>query len=139
MSKKPCLWRRKHAWQHGTTNMISKEAKKEWLNQPMEDWTFVKDMSNKELWSELQYQIDGPAQRGWGFKTEPRHHQLAAFLIGTYNQEFLYYMDMGLGKTKLSLDLLYYYQVKGQMDRAGALRRLPSEGCKRRPVRRNIL
>lgn len=43
-----------------------------------------------------------PAAR---FSTYPRLHQLAGFLLGVQHKAYLFLWDMGLGKTKLSLDL----------------------------------
>ena len=39
------------------------------------------------------------------FKTEPMHHQYQALALGTLHDSFLFALDMGVGKTKLALDL----------------------------------
>lgn len=80
--------------------MISKEAVQAFLTRPRESWSRYKRYSRADLLEELD-------ERGIPrtFATRPRLHQLACYLVGMLNPRFLFLLDMGLGKTKLVLDL----------------------------------
>ena len=51
------------------------------------------------------------------FKTEPREYQRLAIAMSWMKPGFAYYMDMGTGKTKTSIDLYSAYFLKGEVDR----------------------
>jgi SNF2 family DNA or RNA helicase len=77
--------------------MISKKVVEDFLNKKLYDWSWIKDTSREKLLSELG---------NFNFKTEPYTHQLAGILLGIINDGFLYFLDMGLGKTLIVLDVL---------------------------------
>jgi SNF2 family DNA or RNA helicase len=84
--------------------MIARPAVEAFVNKKLDDWSWAKDLSKKDMIEELQH--IAPKFR---FKTEPWEHQLACFILGMYNPQFLFFLDMGLGKSKLVLDLITYY------------------------------
>jgi|TARA_R110000803_G_scaffold210841_2_gene284366 SNF2 family DNA or RNA helicase len=45
-------------------------------------------------------------------------HQLVCFVIGVYNPHFLFFLDMGMGKSRVILDLLSYQLKCGKLQRA---------------------
>lgn len=47
------------------------------------------------------------------FVKEPYRYQAACFLLGLMNPSILYLLDMGLGKTKITLDVISYRRVVG--------------------------
>lgn len=53
----------------------------------------------------------------YSFKTEPRAYQRKALDCAWDKHAFAFYMDMGTGKTKTSLDLFSAYYLDGKIDR----------------------
>lgn len=53
----------------------------------------------------------------YSFKTEPRKYQRTALDRAWGKEAFAFYMDMGTGKTKTSLDLFSAYFIDGKVDR----------------------
>lgn len=51
------------------------------------------------------------------FKTEPRPYQHKGLDMSWDKKAFAYYMDMGTGKTKTSIDLFAAYFIEGRIDR----------------------
>ena len=45
-------------------------------------------------------------------------HQLASFLAGIYLGHFMFFLDMGLGKTRVVLELIAYLKKKGELKSA---------------------
>ncbi len=84
--------------------MISKEAVKQFREQKLNDWRWVKDISRKDA---EQYIVDVAPK--FKFKTRPFTHQLVSIIVGIENKEFLYLLDMGLGKSKIVIDLIQYH------------------------------
>ena len=74
--------------------MISNEAIKLFRDKKLNDWSYLKDYSDKDL--EYIFNKLGPEWRN--LKTKPYKHQLASLLAGLYNRNFLFFLDMGLGK-----------------------------------------
>lgn len=81
--------------------MISKKAIKEYFNKDLQDWNFVKNMPSEVLKQEVNQLVPG-----FSFKTEPRLHQLAHIYVGIYNDVFNLWSDVGLGKSKIVLDII---------------------------------
>lgn len=71
------------------------------LDCETKDYTWIKDVSEKELLGEIH-----KANPFFKFKTKPYKHQLASILLGIYNNSFLFFLDMGLGKSRCVLDIL---------------------------------
>lgn len=55
--------------------------------------------------------------RNYKFKTQPRGYQRKALDCAWDKHAFAFYMDMGTGKTKTSLDLFSGYYIDGKVDR----------------------
>lgn len=81
--------------------LISPRAVREYLARPLDSFLWVKKLTREQIERELRQLKVRPV-----FKTEPWLHQLVCFYIGLSQPEFLYLLDMGLGKTKILLDLL---------------------------------
>lgn len=93
--------------------MISKEAVVAYLARSLDSSTWMKKLPRDVLEKEfLRFKVK-PV-----FKTEPWDHQLVCFLIGCYYPEFLFLLDMGLGKTKIILDLITQRQREKNLKRA---------------------
>ena len=96
--------------------MISKSAQRAFLGRKLNSFDWVKDCSEDELDKALDNLNPKPF-----FYTPPYKLQKACFLIGLECPEFLYFLDLGLGKTKLMLDLIRYRKLCGEKPRAIAL------------------
>jgi len=71
------------------------------LNKPVERQDWVKKLSHTEI--EMGW-LEGPHY----VKTKPFLHQWQSLILGLIHPNFLYFMDMGLGKSKVVLDVLRY-------------------------------
>lgn len=80
--------------------MISKQAVREFLKNKPDDWVWLKKLTRTQLEKELNFLIPGLV-----LKTKPRVSQLVCLIIGYYNSFFTYHLDMGLGKSKLIIDV----------------------------------
>ena len=85
--------------------VVSREAVKEFIYRDLDDWRWLKKLRREDLMEEIRYLA--PKLR---FKTTPFTHQLACMIIGIYNPYFLFFLDMGAGKSKIVLDLIDYYR-----------------------------
>lgn len=94
--------------------MISKKAVNAFLSTELKDHSFIKEATRKELNQALRTL---KKKSGFKFKTKPFLHQLACFYIGVCLDHFLFLLDMGLGKTKVVLDIMYYKKCLGQVNR----------------------
>jgi len=93
--------------------IISKKAIQAFLSEELEDYSFIKKVSRKELTGNIK------ALKGeYISKTKPFLHQLACFYIGACLPSFLFFLDMGLGKTKVALDILGYRYNRKQVKKA---------------------
>ena len=88
--------------------MISESAVKAFRDRNLATYEFMKNEPDWAL-SEALQALKLPKDF---FKTTPFKHQKACFLIGAYTPSFLYFLDMGLGKSKLVLDVLAYHKMK---------------------------
>jgi SNF2 family DNA or RNA helicase len=91
----------------------SKAAIKSYLNRDLDSYLWMKRLLREEILAELA-RFPVPPQ----FKTEPWLHQLVCFYIGLCNPRFLYLLDMGLGKSKILLDLITQAQREKKLRRA---------------------
>lgn len=80
--------------------MISKVAIENFLEKKVDNCSWIKEISKKRIEEELYKELS------CRFKTEPYLHQLACILLGMYNNDFLFFLEQGLGKTKIVLDVL---------------------------------
>lgn len=86
--------------------MISKTVVKEYLKTELDDWTWLKEVSEEEL-------KEGVKENK--FKLQPFKHQMASFLAGMFNPHFLFLLDMGLGKTSIVLNLIQWRMRRGHI------------------------
>lgn len=93
--------------------MLAKSAVENFLNRELDSYDWLKKVSDKQLDYALK-QLDPP----FAFHTKPFTNQKVGFLIGQQCPEFLFFYDLGLGKTKLILDLFSYARQCGEAKRA---------------------
>lgn len=97
--------------------MVSKYALIKFFNSSVVDF----EQQQRQI-LEHAVQFENPEHgfdlSGYCFKTKPRLYQLSAFLIGLSQNSFLFYYDMGLGKTKICLDLINFRRQKKEINRA---------------------
>lgn len=77
-------------------------------NRNLRDFNWIKDCSEKELDNAMKELPVYPK-----LNNTPRKHQKASFLIGTYMNQFMYLLDLGVGKTFVSLSLVSYKKEMG--------------------------
>ena len=90
--------------------MISRFAIKKFLSRELESFDWIKSLGRKELLAAVD-ELEPKPQFVGPYK--PYQHQLVAFLIGTFMPGFLYLLDLGVGKTRIALDLIAYRKLKG--------------------------
>ena len=88
--------------------MISKNAIQKYINRDLDDLSWIKLETKETVLRELNV-IFGDRLV---FKSVPYFHQLAGMLIGAYKYEFLYLYVMGVGKTKLIIDLIVNKEIQ---------------------------
>lgn len=81
--------------------LVSRHAITRYLDRELETHKWVKRLTERQLWQELRQLRTVPQ-----FKTDPWLHQLACFYLGLHYLRFLFILDMGLGKSKLVIDLI---------------------------------
>lgn len=92
--------------------MTTPQAQIDWfLNRPLPDHRWVKDISDKEIDEALE-------ELRPVFKVPMRRHQKIGFLLGLANPRLYFQYEMGLGKTGLSLELIAYLYRHGKLKKA---------------------
>lgn len=81
--------------------LISRQATNDYLDRKLDSFLWMKKLTRRELEREIRSFKVRPE-----FKTEPWLHQLVCFYIGCCMPEFLFLLDMGLGKSKILSDLI---------------------------------
>ena len=98
--------------------LISKHAIADYLERNLDDFRWMKKLSRDAIMRELNSLKVKPK-----FKTEPWLHQLVCFYIGLCKPEFMFLLDMGLGKSKIIADLITQAQRERRLE--GALVMVP--------------
>lgn len=94
--------------------VISKAAIETYLSRKLDSYLWMKKLSQEQLLDELQQFKVKPK-----FKTEALGvHQLVSFYIGCCQPEFLFLLDMGLGKTWILLNLINQFQREKKLTRS---------------------
>ena len=107
-SKNHVLNRRKKAERIFAHCLISPKVVQGFIDQPRDSHVWMKKLKRKEL-EDLVYP-------DWDqFEMEPRLHDLVCLALGITFPQFMFLLDMGLGKTALDLILLRYYKEKKGM------------------------
>lgn len=92
--------------------MYSEQVINEFLKRKLDSWEWIKDILKDDLIKQIHEYAGGHF-----FKSVPYTHQLACFLIGIHKKTFLFYLEQGLGKTALILNILSYLKNKGEIKR----------------------
>ena len=92
--------------------MISKHAINQFLRRDLDSYNWIKKESLRSLFRELREEY--PVK--YKFSIKPYKHQLACWQIGTSLDNFLFFLDMGAGKTFLSLSIFDYRKILGEVD-----------------------
>ena len=91
--------------------MISRKIIEKFLEQPADSFAWMKKLSRRELLQAIG-DLDPPPE--FYGPDEPWDNQLVGFLLGVYFQRFMFFMDMGIGKTRVVLDLIAYRKCRGE-------------------------
>ena len=94
--------------------MISKAGLREYMEKDLDSFRWMKRLTERQLRKEFRETYGVQPH----FKTTPWLHQLVCFHIGMLYPEFLFLLDMGLGKTKILLDIMTQRIREGTMKRA---------------------
>ena len=78
--------------------MLSRTVIEEFLNKPLNDYSVWK---SDEVFKEVEKILPQNT-----LKTKPFHHQRVCLATGLAEDGFLYFLDMGTGKSKIVLDIL---------------------------------
>jgi SNF2 family DNA or RNA helicase len=93
--------------------MIPKVAVDAYVDRDLDDHIWVKDLSDAELWKAIGELKPLPL-----LNPKNMTHQLACFLLGVAFPQFAFWLDMGTGKTLITLELLRYWYECGRLHRA---------------------
>lgn len=93
--------------------IIARQALEDYVSREFNSYLWMKKLNRQALEQELA-RFPVPPR----FKTKPWLHQLVCFYIGLCEPEFLYLLDMGLGKSKILLDLITQRQREKRLRRA---------------------
>lgn len=93
--------------------MIPRAAVEQYLNRPLDSHIWVKGLTREELDEALAGLRPKPR-----LSSSLRLHQRACFLLGVAYPQFAYWLDMGTGKSLLTLELMRYWTQAGKLDRA---------------------
>lgn len=91
--------------------LISPQAIEAYLARPFNDYSFLKAVPREELRAYA-------AELGFRYVTEPRANQLVCNIIAAQEPRFLFYLDMGAGKSKERLDYIRFAKRHGRLQRA---------------------
>lgn len=93
--------------------MVPEAAIREFLESPRDSHLWIKSLSKPELWDAVAELRPRPKL------FEGLHiHQLACFLLGVAYPKFAFWLDLGVGKTLITLELLNYWIKCGRVRRA---------------------
>lgn len=93
--------------------LIAKTAIQDYLNRPLDDWDWIKELPEEKLDELLAELSPRPS-----FKFKPMKHQKAAFLLGAAHRKFMFLLRMGTGKTAIGLSVIEYRNRKlGEISR----------------------
>lgn len=92
--------------------MISQSAVYDFLDREVDNWSWLKDLSDKKL-DRMIAELEPVPYLG---KSELRTHQKVGLLLGIALSDGLYFqLDMGLGKTFITVLLLNYFFSMGKI------------------------
>jgi SNF2 family DNA or RNA helicase len=82
----------------------------EYLSKPTDNWDWVKTLSDEDLSKRIDKHFEG-----YNFKYKPYKHQMASLVAGISNKSFLYFLDMGTGKSAIVTWLLEHKKLVGKV------------------------
>ncbi len=98
--------------------LLSKYIVQKYLQRQLDDWRNLKTLSTMKL----EEMLENLAKKKFGLpdnsiklKTKPRKNQLVGLYIGLLLPQFLYFYDMGIGKTKIALDIISVRHKAGKV------------------------
>lgn len=91
--------------------MISKKAVRMFEDKERRSFAWMKHLKRGVVEDEVD---DFLIAQGFRFKTKPYLHQLVCWYIGVCENSFLFLLDMGGGKTKITLDIFSYFKETRQ-------------------------
>ena len=94
----------------GVIRQPDSEIVKGFLNRKLDNFDWIKEVGDEELDQRIQALDPRPLLTTPLFK-----HQKVMFLIGIKNPDFLFFADLGLGKTFTSLSLISYLKQIGRI------------------------
>lgn len=92
--------------------MLNRRAIREFLDQPCENHNWLKDLDEADVDAAMAALRPRP-----DIKKPLRLHQKVCFLLGVAYPEFFFMLDMGTGKTRISLELLRYFIQNGILNK----------------------
>lgn len=92
--------------------LISKQAIRDFLSRKLEDYRWLKSVTKEELQAEIRNITDYKSPSPY----EHTHPQLVGLLIGLVLPGFLFYYDMGRGKTRMALDIAAARKHMGEVE-----------------------
>src|SRR5712675_1159947 len=91
--------------------LLQQAAIRNFLSKPADNFNWLKTLTDQELDEELNA-LDPPPN----FSTPLLKHQKVSFLLGVAHKSFFLQLDMGLGKSLISLELIKYFSsIKNQL------------------------
>lgn len=93
--------------------MIPASVVRSYLSRPLDDHLWVKQLTEAQLDAALSALNPRP-----NLNPALKVHQRACFLLGVAYPQFSFWLDMGTGKSLLSLELLQYWWQAGLIKRA---------------------
>lgn len=95
--------------------MLAKSAIEQFRSRRLNTFEHLKSLTHEQL----LYMIDKLDPRPNFISPHPMwKHQLVAFLIGVYIPHILYFLDMGLGKSRVVLELIAYLKKRDALKAA---------------------
>lgn len=94
--------------------MLNKQAVTKFLSRDLANYDWLKSLTTEKLDAELKMLRPPPQLNGiklW-------NHQKAGLLLALELKRFMFFLDMGAGKTLLSLTLLKYLKQRGEKAKA---------------------
>lgn len=92
--------------------VVSPRFVETYLNRPLLDFDWLKGVPKEELYQHATSEL------GFRFATECWHNQLVCFAIAASMKEFLFFLKMGGGKSKVVLDQIRYRKRRKELVRA---------------------
>jgi SNF2 family DNA or RNA helicase len=90
--------------------MISPFAIRAFLKRPLSSYSWLKDQRERD--------IDAAIREIWQLQSPLTYHQKVCFLVAVAEPCFALFLEMGLGKTLLILELIMYWRSKVQCERS---------------------